>query len=44
MHNPYRPPEAAVADVSAAGGIERPLAVRRAVQMLWASNEFHFVD
>jgi hypothetical protein len=35
--NPYAPPSARVADAEAAGSIERPPSVTRAVCLLWAS-------
>jgi hypothetical protein len=43
MHNPYQPPAAAVADVPDTGELTRPIAVRRAVQMLWATLALGFV-
>jgi hypothetical protein len=44
MHNPYRPPEAAVSDVPDAVAIDRPVAVRRAIQMLWLAQAYFQVS
>jgi len=43
MHNPYQPPAASVTDVPDPDAVTRPIAVTRAVQLLWATFTAGFV-
>jgi hypothetical protein len=38
VHNPYRPPGAAVADVPEAAALDRPRVIKLAIQMLWLAQ------